>query len=392
MSLFAVLKRRAVLGLAVAAGVALAACEPVSISKPASGGGGGGGGGDTVRVALLVSSGTGDPIDDAIARSMENAARLAIADLGASNIELKVYVAGASTSTGSAAATKAANEGADIILGPLYGEASNAAAVAVRSKGINVLSFSNNNTIAGGNLFILGTTFDSIAARLTRYAAGHGKRKIFVVNANSPAEQIGAQAIQRAIAGSSASLAGTSSFELSQNGIVQAVPGIVAKIKASGADAVFFTSTTDGAMPLLADLLPANGVKPSQTQFIGLQRWDVPPTAPALPGLQGGWFAAPDPALAAQFRARYAAAYGSDPHPLASLAYDGIAAIGATAKAGKPMTSAALTQGSGFAGVNGIFRLRGDGTNDRALAVMQIVNGTVRLLEPAPRSFGQAGF
>ena len=387
MSMFGNLKRRAILGLAAVAGFALAACEPVTVDKPASAAGG-----DKVQVALLVSSGTGDPLDDAIARSMENAARLAIADLGASNIELKVYAAGANASTGSAAATKAASEGADIILGPLYAEASNAAAVAVRGNGINVLSFSNNNTIAGGNLYILGTTFDSVAARLTRYAANQGKRKIFIVNANSPAEQIGAQAIQRAIAGSGATLAGTASFELSQNGVVQAIPNMASKIKSSGADAIFFTSTTDAAMPFLADLLPSNGVRSSDTQFIGLQRWDVPANAPALPGLQGGWFAAPDPALAAQFRSRYSAAYGQDPHPLAALAYDGIAAIGAIAKAGNPMTSASLTQGSGFAGVNGIFRLRADGTNERALAVMQIQNGTVRQLEPAPRSFGLAGF
>ncbi len=46
-------------------------------------------------------------------------------------------------------------------------------------------------------------------------------------------------------------------------------------------------------------------------------------------GVQGGWFAMPDPGLQAQFRDRYAGAYGSQPVPVAGLAYDGIAAIGA---------------------------------------------------------------
>jgi hypothetical protein len=45
--------------------------------------------------------------------------------------------------------------------------------------------------------------------------------------------------------------------------------------------------------------------------------------------------------------------------PVAGLAYDGIAAIGALArvKGGAPISREALTQSAGFAGVSGIFRL-----------------------------------
>ena len=55
------------------------------------------------------------------------------------------------------------------------------------------------------------------------------------------------------------------------------------------------------------------------------------------------------------------------------------------------LTGAALTQPSGFAGVNGVFRLLPDGTNQRALAVAQIQNNQVIVIDPAPRSFGGAG-
>ena len=113
-----------------------------------------------------------------------------------------------------------------------------------------------------------------------------------------------------------------------------------------------------------------------------------------MPGLQGGWFALPDPGLAAQFNARFMAAYGEQPHPIAGLAYDGIAAIGALAKSGRAdaLGAAALTQGSGFAGVGGVFRLLPDGTNERGLAVAQIQNAQVVVIDPAPRSFAGAGF
>ena len=73
---------------------------------------------------------------------------------------------------------------------------------------------------------------------------------------------------------------------------------------------------------------------------------------------------------------------------------DGIAAIGALVRQGKSnaLTAQALTQGSGFVGVGGIFRLRSDGTNERGLAIAQIRNSQVVVIDPAPRSFGGAGF
>jgi hypothetical protein len=68
--------------------------------------------------------------------------------------------------------------------------------------------------------------------------------------------------------------------------------------------------------------------------------------------------------------------------------------VGALAARGQAdaLTRNALTTGSGFIGVNGIFRLRADGTNERGLAVAQIQNGTVVVIDAAPRRFGGAGF
>ena len=56
------------------------------------------------------------------------------------------------------------------------------------------------------------------------------------------------------------------------------------------------------------------------------------------------------------------------------------------------MDRASLTQGAGFVGVNGVFRLLNDGTNERGLAIARIQNSAVTLIDPAPRSFGGAGF
>lgn len=80
--------------------------------------------------------------------------------------------------------------------------------------------------------------------------------------------------------------------------------------------------------------------------------------------------------------------------PIAGLAFDGIAAVGALVRSGNKnaLTGSALTQGAGFRGASGIFRLRNDGTNDRGLAVATIRDQSVVVLEAAPQAFGGAGF
>ncbi len=347
-----------------------------------------------VPVALLVPGGSDSQGDALLAQSLENAARLAMADLDGVSIDLRVYNTAGQPETAALAASQAVNEGAKIILGPVYAGTANAAGRAVAPSGVNVLAFSNNPAIAGGNVFILGPTFQNTADRLTAYARAQGITSVHVAHGNDQAELSGSDAIVNAAVRNGIIVAGTTSFELSQQGVVDAIPVIVADVRGSGADALFLTSGTSGALPFLAQLLPEAGLDPDTTRYIGLQRWDVPASAMTLPGLQGGWFARPDPGLSTLFANRYTAAFGSAPHPIAGLAYDGIAAIGALVAAGKSnaLTGTALTQGAGFAGVSGVFRLLPDGTNERGLTVSQIIDNQVSVIDPAPRSFSETGF
>ncbi|MGB7322182.1 MAG: penicillin-binding protein activator [Albidovulum sp.] len=371
------------------ASFALAACDPV-----ASNNGPGLDPGAPVQVALILPGGSGNSSDEVLASNLKKAADLAIADLGGVEIDLRVYNAGSDPATSAAVARQAVDEGAKIILGPVFAEAANAAGVAVAGSGVNVLSFSNNTDIAGGNVFVLGPTFQNTANRLVSYAARTGKGRIMVVHDQNPAGDLGRRAIEAAAGRSGATIVGTATYPFSQQGVISAAPAIAASVKSTGASSVFLTADTAGALPLLAQLLPEAGVSSQSTQFIGLTRWDIPSGTLSMPGIQGGWFAMPDQGLTAQFENRFLATYGTSPHPIAGLAYDGIAAIGALVKQGNSnaLSASALTQGSGFAGVTGVFRLLPNGTNERGLAIAQIKNAQVVVIDPAPRSFGGAGF
>ena len=382
-------RRRFLKGILFAGAAALvAACDPIAI-----------GGGPSINtskpvpVALLVPKSSQSSGDAVLSQSLENAARLAMSDLNGVEIDLRVYDTAGDASVAQAAALKAVGDGAKIILGPVRSGPSNAVGVALAGKGINVLSFSNNTSIAGGNVFVLGPTFENSANRLARFAASNGKSNILTVHAQNVAGETGRNAIANALAASGAGNAGAVAYEFSQQGVVNAVADVRNAARSSGADALFLTSNTSGALPLFSQLLPEAGVDPAEVQFIGLTRWDITAQTLDLPGVQGGWFAMPDPALNGQFRDRYSLAYGTTPHPIGGLAYDGIAAIGALVSQGNSdaLTASALTQGAGFQGVNGVFRLRADGTNQRGLAVATIRDKQVVIIDPAPRSFGGAG-
>ncbi len=373
-------------------GLLLAACQPLNFNLPGSG--------PSINtrapvpVALLVPYGSGGAGEEGLARSLENAARLAIADLDGVTIDLRVYPTGGNSDRAAAAAVKAVNDGAKIILGPVFGDAANSAGLAVANSNINVLAFSNNTRIAGGNVFVLGNTFENTAQRLVSFGASQGKTRVLVVHPNTTVGEIGRDAVLTALSRSSARSVGQVGYEASQQGVVSAVSAIADTARNNQADTIFFTSDTLGGLPLLTQMLPENRISPTQFQFMGLTRWDIPAGTLDLPGVQNGLFAMPDPALAARFAQRYNAAYGSNPHPIAGLAYDGIAAIGALVASGNSnaLTRGALTQSSGFRGVNGVFRLRNDGTNERALAVARITNRAVTIVSPAPSGFGLAGF
>ena len=69
-------------------------------------------------------------------------------------------------------------------------------------------------------------------------------------------------------------------------------------------------------------------------------------------------------------------------------------AIAANVRAGRKnaVTTAGLTQGAGFAGIQGAFRLRPDGSNQRQLSVATLQGGRLVVIDPARSSFGGFGF
>ena len=367
---------------------ALAACQmagPMGGSGPRVSG-------QTVQVAMLLPVSSAQGGDATIAQSLENAARLAAADLTGVNIEITVYDTAGQPAQAASVAREAVQAGADIIVGPLRSDTAAAVGVAVANSNVSVLSFSNNTEIAGGNVFVLGHTFQNTAARMVSYGAAQGRNRIVVVHAQNLAGEVARDAVLRAAAASNATVVSTIPYEFSQTGVINVVPQIVEAARSSEGNALMLTADSAGALPFFAQLLPENGLDTEAVRVMGLTRWDTPPQTLELSGLQGGWFALPDPQATADFNGRYEATYGFPAHILGALGYDAIRAVGETAAATGQLGAGDLIAGTGFQGANGVFRLRGDGTNERAMAIAQVVQNQVAVIDPAPRRLGGFGF
>ena len=94
-------------------------------------------------------------------------------------------------------------------------------------------------------------------------------------------------------------------------------------------------------------------------------------------GAPGRLVRAPDSRGFNAFAGRYRARYNAEPTRLATLSYDAVSLAAALARTqgSQRFSEGVLTNPSGFAGADGVFRFRPDGTNDRALAVQEIRNG-----------------
>lgn len=395
MTCTAIFRPRSLRPLLAVAVLALAACGDFAATTP--------GGTDTleagkpVRVALLVPRGSDDAGRQALGQSLVDAALLAERDLAGVTLEVTVYDTAGAPGQAAEAARTAVAAGTDIFVGPLFSVAAAAVAPIAAEAGLPVLSFSNNPAIAGGNLYILGNTFANTANRVVSYTATNGFSNIAVVHPQGLEGEAARAAAVAAIQATGATLAGTESYGLSVQGIIDATPEMARNLRSSGANAVVLTDGPTAGLTFVAETLRGLGVREGAVKFAGLQRWDTSAQALAQPALDGGWFAAPDQGLTAQFAARYEAATGTAPQPVTGLAYDAIAAVGAlvadaTLEGRRDVFAAdRLTQSAGFAGVQGVFRLRADGTTDRALAIYEVRDGAAVQVSPAPRSFSDLG-
>jgi outer membrane PBP1 activator LpoA protein len=343
-----------------------------------------------VRVALLVPLGSTDPTLQRIGRDLVNAGRLAQADVRNADIDLQIYETRGTFEGGQAAAQLAISGGASILVGPLLSTETAGADAVARSAGVNMLTFSNNPSVAAPGVYLLGVTPGNSATALVGHARGRGLNNFGVLYVQGEADEVIRDSVVAAVNRAGGQVVSTQAYPYSQQGVTDTVAVMSVSLQNAGADAVFLTNRDTAG--IVADGLRGNGLTADRTLLMGVQNWGLDADTLARASLQGAVYAASDPALLAAFQGRYANAYGESPHELAVLAYDGVGAVGALiaearARGGSPFSTARVTQAQGFAGAAGAFRFSPDGLSQRNLAILEVRGGTAVVISRAARGF-----
>lgn len=341
-----------------------------------------------VKVALLLPlSASGNA--GLAAQSMKNAAEMALQEFSSPNIQLIVKDDGGSGPGAQIAAQQAIEEGAEIILGPLFAQAVQGAGQVARARGIPVIAFSTDTSVAARGVYLLSFLPESDVERIVAYTVSTGKKSFAAVLPDNAYGSVVEAAFKESVARRGGRLVALERYSIDRSTIENSVK-IVAQA-ARGADSIFIPDGAD-AVPLVAQTLIANGVNPKRIQLLGTGLWDDPRIFEDA-SLAGGWYAAPDSSGFQSFAARYKQRYGQEPVRTATLSYDATALIAALVKTqgGQRITDEMLTNSSGFAGLDGVFRFRSDGTSERGLAVLRVTPSGGQVVSPAPKSFGGSG-
>ena len=349
---------------------------------------------DLKRVALLLPFSTDRERLREEANAMFQAAELAVFQRQDADVVL-IALDTKGTESGARSATRAAiAQGADVILGPVIADNARAAAREARRTGTPVISFSNDQSAAGGGAYLLSFPPEMEVDRVVGHAASEGVTRYAFIGPEDAYGRRVLAAYRDAVARNGGRIVATETYRGNDIGVMQAPAQRLAEYhranRGTGQNFQAVLLPEGGtALRSLAPLLPFNGIDPARVQFMGTSRWDDNSTV-REPALGGGVFAAADKERRQRFGDDYQRAYGRDPSALSSLAYDAVS-IGAFVADGDPkLRRERLESAEGFYGADGFVRFSPDGRPERGLAIYRIRNGSFRLEEPAPRGVGES--
>jgi ABC-type branched-subunit amino acid transport system substrate-binding protein len=369
----------------------------LAASCGAPGGGGNGpvpgitGSAGAVKVALLLPI-TASGSTPAVAKALKQAAELALFDFDNPNVSLIPKDTRGTADGARLAAQSALQDGAELIIGPLFAQEVSAAAPVARQGGVPMIAFSSDEKVAGNGVYLLSFLAGRDVPRIVSFALSRGKRNFAELIPQSAYGRIAETAFAKAVSAGGGQVPVRATFPTDDSTAMLGPVRQVANAVKSGksVDALFLPAGRED-LPELAPLLAAEGLTSGQVQFIGTGQWDYPNIGGER-ALIGGWYPAPDPKGWSSFVQKYSKTYGAAPPRIASLAYDAVSL--AVSLSGNPpgqrYTVTQLTRSSGFSGIDGLFRLLYDGTSERGLAIVEVREGGARVIDPAPSSFTTA--
>jgi ABC-type branched-subunit amino acid transport system substrate-binding protein len=356
----------------------------------------------------------------AAGQALANAAKLAVPAGTSPGLDIRDTGGNPAGAASAAQAGIAAGDG--IIIGPLTSAETQNVIPIAKAAGVNMLPFTNDGSLAQPGVWPLGITPAQSVQRVLKVADDMGRNQLAALVPDSVYGHQLAQAIMAQTSALSEPAPQIVFYTPGFSSVNQAVEqvsdfadrgeGVMDQIKAAKAlgtpagdekarelqhqqipppsfNALFIGETDENTLAEFANFLPYYDVSAPQVQFLGPAPWANIATDMANQSVYlGAMYAAPDPAAAQAFNAKYQAAYNAAAPAIADIAFDAAALARVSASSGG-YTSTVLTAPAGFTGTNGLVVLNADGTVSRGLAVFSIAPGAPSISAPAQTSLSQ---
>ena len=321
-----------------------------------------------------------------VGQELLNAIELALFEVDADHVVLLPRDTASDGDAAVAAFLGAVDDGADVVVGPLFAWTTAAVAPEATARGIPILSLSNDTSLAGDGAWMLGVHPSGEVRRALDYALDQPGRRVGLIAPISAYGDAIVDAYRSQLPPANQSGLARYGSEISAGSAVETflknAPGGARR----AGDAVLIAARGNDLRALAAELAYRN-VAPDQVRYLGLSSWRSSDIK-GEPALEGGRFVDLADSQFERFASRFARIYGRQPSRTAALAYDVTAIAANMARVHASGRTAWLQAQQGFDGLLGAFRLLPDGTVERGFAVYEVTRDGYRLSEPAPARFG----
>lgn len=353
---------------------------------------------------------------------LRNAALMALEDVNNPNILLQFFDTKSTASGARIAVENALNQKSQLIIGPLMAEEVKAISEKARNKNVPIIAFSTNNDVLQKGVYSLGLLVDEQVDRIVTYAAKKGKKDFaLLVPDNNTGIAVSKAAVLSAqnngvnivsitfytpdTSDFSEVIKGMTNYEKRSERVKKIKTSLTAKAEKGDENAAKILARlkpidTLGDVEFDAVIIPEHGtrlksavamlgyydVSAPKVKIMGTSVWESSKLNNES-NLIGGWYPALSRSHSTYFANKYSQIFKETPNCIYSFAYDAVALASAIAKGRQDEIEKAITNPDGYIGINGAFRIFGDGTNQHSLDIIEVKRSGDEVIEPAPKKF-----
>lgn len=359
-------------------------------------------------------------------QGMKNAALMALDDVKTDNLILQFYDTKSTASGARVAAENAMAQNARLIIGPLTSGSVKAIEDETTYRNIPMIAFSTDASILRPQVYTMGLLVKEQVNRIISYAASQNRTRFALL---LPDDETGLAIAKAAVQAAQKNnvritriafyrpnttdfaepVRQLSDFENRSARLKRVKSSLTAQANKGNINAQRALKRLEriqalGDVDFDAVIIPESGARlksalamfgyydiyAPKVKFLGTTIWENTDMSRESMA-HGSWYPALSRSHSAYFAGKYAETFGEKPNSLYSLAYDAVALSASLARKQETDLNSAITTPEGYIGINGVFRLFANGSNEHSLDIIEISGNGDKIVDSAPKKFAPAG-